>query len=90
MRTPIRVDAAKAALNQYLDDAGITRPLDRYNALQRQNARLWLQQLQSATLADGLDVFDIIAGREALLDELIWEIPTGAGKSHPAMLEVQP
>lgn len=88
--TPIRVAAAQAALNQYLDDAGITNPLDRYNALQRQIAQTWLQQLQRAGLADGLDVWDVIAGKDALIAALIWQIPTGAGKSHPAMLEAQP
>lgn len=73
--TPIRVDAAKAALNQYLDDASITAPADRYAALNRQIAMTWLQQLQRAGLADGLDVFDIIAGRDALIGALIWQMP---------------
>lgn len=73
--TPIRVDAACAALNQYLDDAGITAPRARFDALNRQRAASWLQQLQSAGLADGLDVRDIIAGRHALIGELILSMP---------------
>lgn len=72
--TPIRVDAAKAALNQYLDDAGITEPRGRFDALNRQIAMTWQQQLQRAGLATDLDVFDIIAGRDALIGALIWQM----------------
>ena len=88
--TPILVDAAKAALNQYLDDAGITEPVDRYTALRRQIAVTWLNQLQGAGLAADLDVWDIIAGIDALAGDLIWQMPHGGGKSKPALLEVQP
>ena len=88
--TPIRVAAAQAALNQYLDDAGITAPVDRYNALQRQIARTWLQQLQGAGLAAGLDVWDVVAGKDALIGALIWEMPVGGGKSDPALLALRP
>lgn len=93
--TPIRVAAAQAALNQYLDDAGITNPLDRYTALQRQIAMTWLQQLQRAGLATDLDVFDIIAGKGELSAQLIWQLPqnVGQGEYRPSEIatgEVQP
>lgn len=88
--TPIRVAAAQAALNQYLDDAGITAPLDRYTALQRQIAMTWLQQLQRAGLATDLDVFDIIAGKGELSAQLQ---NIGQGEYRPSEIatgEVQP
>lgn len=88
--TPIRVGAAKAALNQYLDEAGVTAPADRYAALNRQIAVTWLRQLQSAGLADGLDVFDIIAGKDAMIADLIWEMPTSGGASDVALLALRP
>ena len=100
MTTPIMVKEAKIALGLYLDDAGIKEPMDRYNALNRQIARTWLDMLQRVGLAARLDVFDVMAGKDELLCELIWQIPTGSGKSHvgvlsierptPALLEVQP
>ena len=98
MTTPIKVDEAKAALSLFLDDAGIADPTARYIALNRQYANTWLDYLTRAGLAEGLDVWDVIAGKDALTVDLLMAMPIGAGKSHAgavlsgrtAMLEVQP
>lgn len=89
MITPIKVAEAKIALGLYLDDAGIKEPADRYNALNRQIARTWLDMLNSVGLAAQLDVFDVMAGKDELLCELIWQMPTGSGKSNPALLSLE-
>lgn len=77
------------ALSLYLYDAGIRSPEDQYLALNRQIAQSWFGQLQRAGLAQGLDVFDVVAGKDALIAELIMQMPTGSGKSNPALLSLE-
>lgn len=89
---PIKVDEAKQALTLYLDDAKIFNASDRYRSLNRFSSKSWFIELSQAGLAEGLDVWDVIAGKDALMADLIWQMPTGSGKSNPALLAmaVQP
>ncbi len=90
MITPIKVNEAKAGLTLLLDDAGVRGPVDRYLLLEPNIAEAWFVQLQRAGLADGLDVWDVIAGKDALIADLLWQFPTGAGKTNPALLRTSP
>lgn len=73
--TPILATEAKAALALYLDDAGVESVGDRHAALRREYAYTWLAKLQEAGLANGLDVWDVIAGRDLLCEELMAQMP---------------
>ena len=90
MITPIKVNEAKAALSLFLDDAGIPNAADRHNALNCQIAATWFEYLKRAGLAEGLDVFDVVAGKDALITELVAQMPTGAGKTNPALVLERP
>ena len=99
MITPILADLAAERVATYLNRCGITDPVDRYRALRLSvaDAPTWLNTLNNEKLGDGLDVWDVIAGLDLLAAKEIMRFPTGAGKSHPAlltaapcMLEVQP
>jgi hypothetical protein len=65
-------DAMKAeetamALSSYLDDAGISTPVDRIAALRRHYAATWLFMLRKTTPASALTVWDVSAGRDLLI-----------------------
>lgn len=84
MTTPIQAELAAARLATYLDQCNIAEPADRYAALRRSVAITWLRTLDRAALADGIDVWDIIAGIDLLAERTIMQFPTGSGKSRPA------
>lgn len=85
MTTPILAELAAARLATYLDQCGITEPVDRYAALRRSVAITWLRTLERANLADGIDVWGIIAGIDLLAERTIMQFPIGSGKSQPAL-----
>lgn len=82
MTTPILAARAAERLATYLDRHEITEPVDRYAALRRSLAVAWLSTLVRHGLADGLDVWDVIAGLDLLAAKEIMRFPTGSGKSH--------
>lgn len=84
MTSPIQAELAAARLATYLDQCSITEPTDRYAALRRSVAITWLRTLERAALADGIDVWDIIAGIDLLAERTIMQFPTGNGKTQPA------
>lgn len=86
MATPIKVNEAKAALAILLNAAGVRDVVQQYLLLEEYTAGLWFQMLQNCKLDSGLDVWDVISGKTALIEQLIPQFPRKVGETDRALV----
>lgn len=87
MTTPILSDRAIDLFNAFMDEAGIVTVAERHDCLNAHRSDQWLALFKSQGYAQGMDVWDIIGGKEILNERLMMQLPTSGGKTDAVLAE---